>query len=175
MAGRHRKPSDHKALRAATIGTVGGGLLLATTGTGTAATPQETLNAIAQCESSGRPSVTGYSGKHFGLFQFDLRTWASVGGKGNPANASPTEQNRRASMLLAKRGTQPWDASKDCWSKEVSSAPKRDSNSIVVKRGNTLSDIAAAHNTTWQEIYHLNRDTISNPNVISVGMILRLP
>ena len=173
MGGKHRKPSDHKALRAAMVGTAGGGLLLVTTGTSAAATPQETLKAIAQCESSGRPSVTGYSGKHFGLFQFDLSTWASVGGKGNPAQASIGEQNKRASMLLAKRGTQPWNASKDCWSEKIDDEPRRDT--IIVKRGNTLSDIAAAHGTTWREIYNLNRDTIDNPNVIHVGMTLRLP
>ena len=45
---------------------------------------------------------------HYGAYQFSPGTWASVGGKGNPAEASPAEQDQRAAELLARRGTQPW-------------------------------------------------------------------
>jgi LysM repeat protein len=72
------------------------------------------LDNIAQCESGGNPTVVNGSG-HGGLFQFDTRTWVSVGGTGSPQNASVAEQYKRAAMLLAARGTQPWDASKGCW------------------------------------------------------------
>ena len=64
------------------------------------------LQAIAQCESSGNPSAR--SGPYGGLFQFDQQTWASVGGTGDPAAASPAEQEQRAAMLYAQRGTQAW-------------------------------------------------------------------
>jgi hypothetical protein len=64
------------------------------------------LQAIAQCESSGDP--TARSGPYGGLFQFDQQTWASVGGSGDPAAASPAEQQMRAAMLYQQRGTQAW-------------------------------------------------------------------
>lgn len=73
------------------------------------------LDAIARCESTMNPRAT--NGTHFGLFQFDLSTWASVGGTGNPMDASPAEQYARAQTLLNVRGTQPWLASKSCWGK----------------------------------------------------------
>jgi resuscitation-promoting factor RpfA len=80
------------------------------------------LDAIAQCESSGNPGAS--NGSHFGLFQFDLRTWASVGGKGSPSSASVAEQYARAQALIASRGTQPWDASKACWAGKSAPSPK---------------------------------------------------
>jgi LysM repeat protein len=83
------------------------------------------LDAIAQCESSGNPNAS--NGTHFGLFQFDLATWRSVGGKGDPRNASTSEQYARATALLASRGTQPWLASQHCWSGKVGKAPSLNS------------------------------------------------
>lgn len=71
------------------------------------------LDNIAQCESSGNPHAS--NGTHFGLFQFDISTWRSVGGQGNPGNASVAEQYARAQALFKARGTQPWDASESCW------------------------------------------------------------
>jgi hypothetical protein len=66
--------------------------------------------ALEQCESSGNPrAVNQQTGRHFGLYQFDIPTWQSVGGTGNPADASPEEQRRRARMLYAQRGWQPWE------------------------------------------------------------------
>lgn len=62
---------------------------------------------VAQCESSGNPRAVNPAG-YYGLFQFDLRTWRSVGGSGNPAKASPAEQLMRAKKLYSQRGAQPW-------------------------------------------------------------------
>ncbi len=69
---------------------------------------QSTLDAIAACESGGDPTVVDSSGTYYGLYQFDLGTWASVGGKGSPADASPEEQSYRASLLYARSGSSPW-------------------------------------------------------------------
>jgi hypothetical protein len=66
------------------------------------------LHAIARCESGGNPRAVSAGGTYRGLFQFDYRTWASVGGKGDPAAASRTEQYRRAAMLYARAGASPW-------------------------------------------------------------------
>jgi LysM repeat protein len=62
---------------------------------------------VANCESSGNPRAVNGAG-YYGLFQFDLRTWRSVGGSGNPANASAGEQLMRAKKLYAQRGASPW-------------------------------------------------------------------
>ncbi len=66
------------------------------------------LHSIARCESGGNPRAVSSSGTYRGLFQFDYGTWASVGGKGDPAAASKTEQYRRAAMLYARSGASPW-------------------------------------------------------------------
>ncbi len=64
--------------------------------------------ALARCESSGNPRSVGGGGRYFGLYQFTLGTWASVGGSGNPINASASEQTYRAKLLYRSRGAQPW-------------------------------------------------------------------
>jgi len=62
---------------------------------------------VANCESSGNPRAVNSAG-YYGLFQFDLQTWRSVGGSGNPAKASAAEQLMRAKKLYAQRGASPW-------------------------------------------------------------------
>jgi peptidoglycan hydrolase-like protein with peptidoglycan-binding domain len=64
--------------------------------------------ALARCESSGNPRVVSSSGRYFGLYQFDLPTWRSVGGTGVPNQASAAEQTYRAQLLYSQRGRQPW-------------------------------------------------------------------
>ena len=66
------------------------------------------LEAIAACESGGDPSAIGGGGAYRGKYQFDLQTWASVGGSGDPAAAPEAEQDRRAAMLYAQAGASPW-------------------------------------------------------------------
>jgi hypothetical protein len=69
---------------------------------------QSTLDTIAACESGGDPSAVDSSGTYYGLYQFDMGTWASVGGSGSPAAASPAEQSYRASLLYSRAGSSPW-------------------------------------------------------------------
>jgi soluble lytic murein transglycosylase-like protein len=66
-----------------------------------------TLNAIAACESGGDPTAVNPAG-YYGKYQFDLGTWASVGGSGNPAEASEAEQDYRAALLYSRAGASPW-------------------------------------------------------------------
>lgn len=63
---------------------------------------------LRMCESSNRPNAVSRTGKYRGLYQFDLTTWESVGGKGDPAMATRAEQHRRAIILQSKRGWKPW-------------------------------------------------------------------
>ncbi|GAA1996644.1 DUF348 domain-containing protein [Nakamurella flavida] len=68
-------------------------------------------DGLAYCESTNNPKATFYPSGYpatFGLFQFDLPTWQSVDGVGNPMDASPEEQLMRAKMLYQKRGLEPW-------------------------------------------------------------------
>lgn len=65
------------------------------------------LRVIAQRESGGNPSAVNPSG-YYGLFQFSPSTWASVGGTGNPANASVEEQWKRARILYQTAGASQW-------------------------------------------------------------------
>jgi len=71
------------------------------------APPGGVLDRIAQCESRGNPQAVNPNG-HYGKYQFDIGTWNSVGGTGNPANASEAEQDMRAARLYAQRGSAPW-------------------------------------------------------------------
>jgi uncharacterized protein YabE (DUF348 family) len=63
--------------------------------------------ALAACESGGNPRAVNPAG-YYGLYQFSLSTWASVGGSGNPIDASPSEQLARAQTLYARSGAGQW-------------------------------------------------------------------
>lgn len=64
---------------------------------------------IAECESNFNPRAVNQSNRaHFGLFQFKLATWQSMGGSGNPIDASPREQFERAKKLQAAAGWGQW-------------------------------------------------------------------
>ena len=66
-----------------------------------------TLNTIAACESGGDPTAVNAAG-YYGKYQFDLQTWAAVGGSGNPAKAPEAEQDYRAALLYSQSGSSPW-------------------------------------------------------------------
>ena len=63
--------------------------------------------AIAQCESGGNPSINTGNG-YYGMYQFSLPTWRSVGGSGLPSDASVEEQTMRARMLHQRSGWGQW-------------------------------------------------------------------
>ena len=63
--------------------------------------------ALAGCESGGNPRAVNPAG-YYGLYQFNVATWRSVGGSGMPHLASPGEQTFRAKLLYAERGRSPW-------------------------------------------------------------------
>jgi len=72
-----------------------------------AAPASPALRAIAACESGGDYAADTGNG-FYGAYQFDQATWASVGGSGSPAAASPAEQDARAAQLYARAGASPW-------------------------------------------------------------------
>lgn len=74
------------------------------------ATSSDGLNwaALARCESGGRVGAVSANGMYYGLYQFSLSTWASVGGSGRPSDASASEQTMRAQRLHARSGAGQW-------------------------------------------------------------------
>ncbi|QKE03489.1 resuscitation-promoting factor [Nocardioides marmotae] len=62
---------------------------------------------LARCESSNNPRAVNPAG-YYGLYQFDVATWRSVGGRGLPHRASAAEQTYRAKLLYKQRGRSPW-------------------------------------------------------------------
>ena len=56
---------------------------------------------LAKCESGGNPKAVNPAG-YYGLYQFSMQTWQSVGGSGRPSDASSGEQTYRAQLLYKK-------------------------------------------------------------------------
>jgi uncharacterized protein YabE (DUF348 family) len=71
------------------------------------AAPAGVWAALAQCESGGNPSTNTGNG-YYGMYQFSLGTWRSLGGTGLPSEASAEEQTMRAQALQAKAGWGQW-------------------------------------------------------------------
>ncbi|MGH3097587.1 MAG: ubiquitin-like domain-containing protein [Streptosporangiales bacterium] len=65
---------------------------------------------LASCESGMNPQAVNPNG-HYGLYQFSLPTWHSVGGSGNPVDASAVEQTQRAYTLYQRAGAGQWACS----------------------------------------------------------------
>ena len=63
-------------------------------------------HALAHCESGN--DQHSHDGPYHGLYQFLLDTWQSVGGSGDPADASIYEQTHRAWLLYQREGRHPW-------------------------------------------------------------------
>lgn len=70
--------------------------------------PRDRWESLRFCESSHDYTNISPSGVYRGAYQFDLETWETVGGSGDPAAAPPAEQDARARELYARRGDQPW-------------------------------------------------------------------
>ncbi|WP_244963294.1 resuscitation-promoting factor [Actinomyces trachealis] len=65
--------------------------------------------ALARCESGGNPSINTGNG-YYGMYQFSLPTWRSLGGQGLPSEASAAEQTAIAQKLQARAGWGQWPA-----------------------------------------------------------------
>ena len=68
------------------------------------------LRRIARCESGGNPRAVSRDGRYRGKYQFDMATWRSLGGRGDPARAPESVQDRMAIKLYRQRGSAPWGA-----------------------------------------------------------------
>jgi uncharacterized protein YabE (DUF348 family) len=99
------KPAVNKVVQVGTKPVAATG----TSGSGNVGGSVDSLNwtALAKCESGGNPRAVNAAG-YYGLYQFSLSTWRSVGGTGNPIDATAAEQTLRAKMLYQKGGAGQW-------------------------------------------------------------------
>lgn len=119
------------------------------------------------------------------------------------AQATYDQQAMAARRLYARDGLNPWAASRSCWSHRIGRTARAARGSIrsvgvslprrtrgrhvlitpkpakhgtyVVRAGDSLSSIAAAHGHTWQELFALNRAAVRNPSLIHTGVVINLP
>jgi peptidoglycan endopeptidase LytE len=77
-------------------------------GTAPASGSDDQWARLRRCESGGNYAAVSASGRYRGAYQFDVRTWQSVGGTGDPAAAPPAEQDLRARALFDARGSRAW-------------------------------------------------------------------
>jgi resuscitation-promoting factor RpfB len=66
------------------------------------------LKRIAECESGGDPHAVSAGGHYRGKYQFSMDTWQNLGGKGDPVDASESQQDRIALKLYRRSGTAAW-------------------------------------------------------------------
>ena len=65
------------------------------------------ISRLGECENSGSYATVRFNG-FYGRYQFDLKTWRSLGYHNDPASATPAQQDWAAWRLYQDRGTQPW-------------------------------------------------------------------
>jgi LysM repeat protein len=190
--------SGRGLLRVAVAGAIAVGAPVALASTAEAATPTSAWDNLAQCESSGNWATNTGNGYYGGL-QFNVTTWRAYGGAGMPHNASREQQIAVAEKVLAAQG---WNAWPSCSKKAGMSgkpaptavrasapapaksapaepapakravAPAPAGGNYTVKSGDTLSEIAAGHGTTWQELAAANG--LANANRLDIGQLLKV-
>ncbi|GAA3673758.1 hypothetical protein GCM10022224_042550 [Nonomuraea antimicrobica] len=68
------------------------------------ATARLDWRALAECESHGDPTAFNPEGPYYGMYQFSLPMWQSVGGMGLPSAWPEEEQTYRAQLLYQQVG-----------------------------------------------------------------------
>lgn len=148
-------------------------------------------DAIAACESGGNWAINTGNGYQGGL-QFSSSTWAAYGGTQYASSANQASRDQQiavAENVLAGQGIGAWPVcgaqsgstgsytSTDTTATEESYTPARAASTdgnYTVQSGDTLSSIAAAHGTTWQEIFSANQDSLTDANLIYAGETINI-
>ena len=92
---------------------------------------------------------------------------------GSVSPTAPVQTDSPATTAAPSRTLVPSDVEPTPSAHSASAEPSTSGATYTVKSGDTLSKIAAAHGTTWQEIARLNK--IQDPTKIHVGQVLKLP
>lgn len=200
MTSRPAFSKGRGLLRLAVAGAVVMGAPVALAGTANAA-PDSEWDALAQCESGGDWSINTGNGYSGGL-QFSPTTWRAFGGSGSAHQASRSEQIAVAEKVLAEQGWNAWPSCSSklglsgsaepgervraaaptedeapaeepapAAAPAAPTAPAGDGNHTVVS-GDTLSEIAVANGTSWQQLWEANRDVLTNPHVLRIGQTI---
>jgi nucleoid-associated protein YgaU len=156
---------------------------------------------VARCESGGNWKINTGNGYYGGL-QFSRSTWNGFGGRkyASTANrATKSQQIAIARRVLAVQGPGAWPvcsrragltksnggASRSATAssntvrltaQKVSFVAVSGKKKVRVRSGDTLSRLAHRHDVKggWRGLWKLNRKTVSNPNAIYVGQLLRI-
>lgn len=194
--GRHRAPSSagETAVKVAAAGAVAA--LPVVAAPAAQAGPANGWGAVIECESGGDPRAQNPSSTASGLFQFINGTWRAYGGgefASRAKDATVAEQYIVAERAYAAEGLKPWAASKSCWAgRTVAEPPKPEpapqtspdrgaparpaaGDTLTVKAGDTLGELASAHGITWRVLFDANRDVVEDPDLIFPGERLALP
>jgi nucleoid-associated protein YgaU len=168
-----------------------------------AASSNAVWDRVAKCESSNNWHINTGNGFYGGL-QFSASTWRAFHGTkyASQANhASRLEQIEVARRVLASQGPGAWPvcgprAGLTRSSGHATHAPlpnraghatrtvakkhpakSRSHKTYKVHSGDTLSKIARKLHVHggWRTLYKANRSHLSNPNLLRVGQVLRLP
>ena len=166
---------------------------------GTAQAATHDWSGVAQCESSGNWSINTGNGYYGGL-QFSQPTWEGYGGTQYAPRAdlaSPAQQIAVAEKVLAGQGIGAWpvcgrhltggstqvaasapapapEPAQTHSAPEAAPSSSGGGGSYVVRPGDTLAKIAAAHGTSWGTVWANNRGEIANPNLIYPGQKLAI-
>ncbi|WP_083971551.1 LysM peptidoglycan-binding domain-containing protein [Actinoplanes awajinensis] len=190
----HTRTRLKRALGITVAGLAGAIGLLAVEAAPASAAPNVNWDAVAKCESGGNWRINTGNGYYGGL-QFSRGTWRSHGGGsyGSTANlASKTEQITVAERVLRNQGIGAWptcgrrgltQSRKTATVRTTSVSPFRlaaytkpltAGRTYVVKRGDTLSSLAARYHVRggWKALYRANAGRLSSPNHLRVGQRL---
>jgi hypothetical protein len=146
MAGKHRKPEPpSKTGRIAAIAAAVGSMTVLPAISGLTASaqaaPDGVWDEIAKCESGGKWNTNTGNGYSGGL-QFLPSTWRAYGGKGNPANASRSEQIRVAENVLAGQGWNAWPVcSKKAGARSYDASPNKPRKSSATSSRATMRSV----------------------------------
>lgn len=119
---------------------------------------------------------TGYQSHPWneGAYGCVIRQYSSTGrlpGWGGNLDLNLAYMDRNAWLKYANPSSKPSPAPKPKPAPAPKPAPKP--GTYTVKSGDTLSGIAAAHGTSWQELQRING--LANANLIFPGQVLKLP
>ncbi|MGY1690893.1 transglycosylase family protein [Geodermatophilus sp. SYSU D01105] len=190
MPQHDRSRTPARGLRRGAVVLTGAAALSALALPGTAQAAEHNWDGVAQCESGGNWQINTGNGYYGGL-QFSASTWAAYGGREFASNAhlaSKEQQIVVAERTLDGQGIGAWPTcgrhltaavqspAPAAEPEQASRADRAATGSHVVQAGDTLGSIAARHGTEggWRGLWELNRDQVSDPNVIRVGQTLRV-
>ncbi|AEH08133.1 MULTISPECIES: transglycosylase family protein [Protofrankia] len=109
--GRHRAPQPPSTVMKV-LRTTGAVTALVSSGLAVTAAPASAATSddfakLRQCESGGNYRINTGNG-YYGAYQFDAKTWHSLGYSGLPSDAPPALQDEAAYKLYNARGCSPW-------------------------------------------------------------------